>query len=62
MTLLEVEVPVGVDPAVYPKADDDYLVVAEEAFSSLDNALTTLDERGIKTDEFNAIWTADNPF
>ena len=62
VTLSEAEVPVGVDPTEYPKADGDYVVVSEEAFSSLDDALTTLDERGIKTDEFEAIWKADNPF
>lgn len=37
--LSEVEVPLGVDPTEWPKRKEDYVVVAEESFRSLDAAL-----------------------
>jgi hypothetical protein len=62
VTLLEVEVPADVDPTEYAKADDDYLVVARETYPSLDAALVAIHERGIDSNEFDAIWKTDNPF
>lgn len=60
--LLEVEVPVDVDPVEWPKSDDDYVIVSVDTFASLDVALSTLEERGVQTDAFDAVWKGDNPF
>ena len=60
--LLEVEVPVGVDPTEWAKTDADYVVVSQEEFSSLDLALAALEERGVNTSSFDAVWKTDNPF
>lgn len=35
--LLEVEVPVGTDPTEYAERDEDFVVVSQEAFLSLDS-------------------------
>jgi hypothetical protein len=59
---LEVEVPTHVDPTKYTKTDENYLVVSRETFTSLDVALATLHERGIDTNDFDAIWNTQNPF
>ncbi|MGW7679178.1 hypothetical protein ACWGID_00465 [Kribbella sp. NPDC054772] len=60
--LLEVEVPVGVDPANWPRDEEDYVVVSEETFASLDDALSILERRGIDTNAFDAVWKTENPF
>lgn len=60
--LLEVEVPVGVDPANWPRDEGDYVVVSGETFDSLDDALSVLERRGIDTDAFDAVWKTENPF
>ncbi|GAB3057222.1 hypothetical protein GCM10027053_18610 [Intrasporangium mesophilum] len=60
--LLEVEVPVGVDPVEWPRSDDDYVVVSVETFPSLGEALSALMERGVDTNAFDAVWKGDNPF
>ena len=60
--LIEVEVPVGVDPTEWPRADDDYVVVAQETFDSLDLALDFVRGRGLSTDAFDAVWKSENPF
>ena len=60
--LVEVEVPVGVDPVDWPKDDDDCVVVAQVPFDSLDRALDFVRERGIDSDTFDAIWKSENPF
>lgn len=62
MQVTEVEAPVGVDPVEYPKAEEDYVAVARESFSSLGEAIDALQARGIDTDAFDAIWKTDNPF
>ena len=62
MQLLGVEVPVDVDPADWPRDEGDYVVVSEEIFGSLDDALSVLESRGIDTDAFDAVWKTDNPF
>lgn len=62
INLLVVEVPVDVDPVEWPKRGDDYVIVAQETFDSLDAALTVVRERGIDTGTFDAIWKSDNPF
>jgi hypothetical protein len=59
---VEAEVPVGVDPVEWPKDDDDYVVLAQVGFDSLDIALDFVRERGINTDSFDAIWKSENPF
>ncbi|MGW5190604.1 hypothetical protein ACWEOO_15205 [Kribbella sp. NPDC004138] len=53
--LLEVEVPVGVDPADWPRDEGDYVVVSQETFASLAEALSVLESRGIDTDTFDAV-------
>lgn len=60
--LVEVEVPVGVDPIDWPKDDDDYVVLAQESLDSLDMALDFVRVHGINTDTFDAIWKSENPF
>lgn len=62
VTLLEVEVPVTVDPTEYAPSDQDYLVLSRESFPSLQDALAAMDGLGIDTDVFDAIWKTDNPF
>lgn len=62
VSLLEIEVPVGVDPTEHLTSEEDYIVVSEEAFPSLAVALATLERRGVDTDGFDAVWKADNPF
>ncbi|MEV4266784.1 hypothetical protein [Kribbella sp. NPDC049584] len=59
---VEVEVPVGVDPVEWPKDDDDYVVVAQVRFDSLDMALDFVRGPGINTDTFDALWKSENPF
>jgi hypothetical protein len=60
--VVEVEVPVGVDPVEYPKTDKDRLVVNRETFDCLSDALNAMDARGIDTDTFDAPWKSENPF
>jgi hypothetical protein len=60
--LVEVEVPVGVDPTDWPKDGDDYVVLAQESFDSLDMALDFVRVHGVNTDTFDAIWKSENPF
>lgn len=60
--LLEVEVPVEVDPVDWPKQKGDYVIVSDERFESVDAALAELRDRGIKTDRFDAVWKSENPF
>lgn len=60
--LIEVEVPVGVDPIEWPKDAGDYGVLARESFDSLDMALDFVRECGVNTDTFDAIWKSENPF
>ena len=60
--LVEVEVPVGADPVDWPKDGDDYVVLAQGSFNSLDMALDFVRAHGINTDTFDAIWKSENPF
>lgn len=60
--LVEVEVPLGVDPTEYANADEDNLTVSSEPFPSLEDAVAALTKRGVDTDTFDAIWKSDNPF
>lgn len=60
--LLEVEVPVGVDPVEWAKSADDYVVVSVETFPSLRDALSALTVRGVDTAVFDAVWKGENPF
>lgn len=60
--LLEVEVPVGVDPTDWPQDEGDYSVVSQETFDSLDDALAVLERRGVDTNAFDAVWKSENPF
>lgn len=60
--LIEVEVPVGVDPVEWAKREEDYVLVSSERFASLEDALTALTERGVNTDAFDAVWKNENPF
>lgn len=60
--LLEVEVPVEVDPVDPPKRESDYLIASDERFESVDAALAELRDRGIETDRFDAVWKSENPF
>jgi len=55
--LLEVEVPVGVNPTEWTKTDADYVVVSQQEFSSLDLALAVLEERGM-SERYAAICSA----
>jgi hypothetical protein len=59
--LVQVEVPIGLDPVEWPKSGDDYVVVARESFDSLDTALDFVRERGIDTNTFDAVWKSENP-
>lgn len=61
VALLEVEVPVGVDPTEWP-ASSDYVPGSTETFESLDQAVESLTSRGIDTDSFEPIWKTVNPF
>lgn len=60
--LLEVEVPVEVDPVDLPNREGDYVIVSDERFESVDAALAELTDRGIETDRFDAVWKSENPF
>ena len=51
--LVEVEVPVGADPVDWPKDGDDYVVLAQGSFNSLDMALDFVRAHGINTDTFD---------
>lgn len=62
ISLLEVEVPVGTDPTDYAETEADHVVIAREEFPSLDLALTTLEQRGVDTGSFDAVWKSENPF
>lgn len=62
INLTEVEVPAHVDPEDWPKADSDYVVVSTESFASLAEAITELTDRGVDTNEFDALWKSENPF
>lgn len=52
----------SVDPAEWPKSDDDFVVVSVETFPSLGTTLSALVERGVDTNAFDALWKGDNPF
>lgn len=60
--LRRVNQPHGVDPDEWSNPDTDPQVVERELFSDVEAAIAALEERGIDTDAFDAVWKPGNPF